>query len=108
LTRNRDFEAHTGSEGFKVSQTVTMTVSLSRPCGDGALWEIWAAGRVAGPGRTPMPGNNSGLSHPGSRASGKAAWAAMDSRRGTTGGPGRPPFWRTPVSPVRDLARDIK
>jgi hypothetical protein len=65
-------------------------VSHPRPCGDGALWEIWAAeashavalplrdiqlrlsqwgywfplftiwDSVAGPGRTPMPGNNSG------------------------------------------------
>jgi hypothetical protein len=69
-------------------------VSHMRPCGDGALWEIWAAGAshaggssssghsaaavpmgllgsptiwdsVAGPGRTPMPGNNSGRSLPG-------------------------------------------
>jgi hypothetical protein len=116
-------------------------VSRPRSSNDGALWEIWAAGAshaggssspghsdaavpvglrvplftiwdpVAGPGRTPMPGNNSGLSQilpiarviePQYRPPGQRE-ILDEGLRG--GGPGRPPFWRTPVSPIRGLAR---
>jgi hypothetical protein len=61
------------------------------------LFTIWDS--VAGPGRTPMPGNNSGRSQPGN-----SAVPSTVGRVGVDGfwigdygggGPGRPPCWRT-------------
>jgi len=56
---------------------------------------------VTGPGRTPMTGDNSGLSQTRAIASryrppGSGQQGILDEGlRG--GGPGRPPFWRTPI-----------
>jgi hypothetical protein len=72
------------------------------------LFTIWDP--VAGPGRTPMPGNNSGLSHPARPPGQQSLGKGLGSEGfwiGDYGGgsPGRPPFWRTLMSPVRGLAR---
>jgi len=138
-------------------------VRRPRPCGDGALWEIWAAGASPAGGSTPSghsaaavpagddgrgisvlclfqpgpggtgettlnspwghwgpPFHNMGLCgrpggdpnawkhfgpepDPGRRALHKApGWRGILGEGLRGGGPGRPPFWRTLVSPVRD------
>ena len=66
------------------------TFSCCCPCQWGywvPLFTIWDS--VAGPGRTPMPGNNSGRIIPGlapGRPTRAVAWAAMVSGSGITGG----------------------